>query len=62
MLDNMVAFLLLEETNQKNMEGLIEDALLVIGRLVNRGKSKFYKARSRLKGRSKYLGQSTRRC
>jgi hypothetical protein len=44
------------------MEGSIEDALVVRGRLVERDKGKFFSGKSKSKGRSKSSVQSTRRC
>jgi hypothetical protein len=40
-LEDMVASMLFEEMRQKNMEGSTKDALLVRGRLIDRGKGKF---------------------
>jgi hypothetical protein len=41
MLEDVVSSLISEEMRQKNMKGLTKDALMVRGRLVNRGKGKF---------------------
>ena len=56
-IDNVVASLFSEEMRWKNMEGLIHDALMVRGRLVDRGKgktsSRISNSRGRYKNRSK---------
>jgi hypothetical protein len=44
------------------MEGLTKDALVVRGRPIDRDKGKFFGRKSKSKGRSKSLVQSTRRC
>jgi hypothetical protein len=41
MLEDVVSSLISEEMRKKNMKGLTKDALMVRGRLVNRGKGKF---------------------
>jgi hypothetical protein len=61
-LEDVVASLLSEEMRRKNMEGLIKDALVVRGQLVDRDKGKFSFRKSKLKGRYKSLVQSKRRC
>jgi hypothetical protein len=61
-LEYVVASLLLEEMRWKNMEGLTKDALMVRGHRLNRDKGKFSSRKSKLKGRSKSLVQSMRRC
>jgi hypothetical protein len=48
---------------RKNMEGSNKDALVVRGQLVDRDKGKFSVRKSKSKGRSKSMVQSTtRRC
>jgi hypothetical protein len=61
-LEDVVASLLSEEMRRKNMEGSTKDALVVRGRPVDRDKGKFSGRKSKSKGRSKSLVQSTRRC
>jgi predicted RNA-binding protein YlxR (DUF448 family) len=46
----------------KNMEGSTKDALMVRGRPVDIDKGKLSGRKSKLRGRSKYLVQSMRRC
>jgi hypothetical protein len=47
---------------RKNMEGSTKDALVVRGRPIDRDKGKFFGRKSKLKGRSKSLVHSMRRC
>lgn len=47
---------------KENMEGSTKDDLMVIGWLVGRGKRNSSRQRSKSKGRSKSLRQSTRKC
>jgi hypothetical protein len=49
----IVAYLLSEDIRMKNMEGLTNDALVVIGQSVDRDKGKFSSRKSKSKGRSK---------
>jgi hypothetical protein len=48
-LEDVVASLLLEEMRWKNMEGSTKDALVVRGRLVDKGKGKFFVERLSLR-------------
>jgi hypothetical protein len=61
-LEDVVASLISKEMRRKNMEGSTKDVLVVRGRPVDRAKSKFFGRKSKSKGRSKSLVQSTRRC
>lgn len=65
-IDDVVASLLFEEMRWNNMEGLTHGALMVRGRLFEKGKGKFSSRKSKLRGRSKtisrWLGPLTRRC
>ena len=54
-IEDVVAYLLLEEMRWNNMEGLIKDAFMVRGQSVDRDKGKFYGRNSKSKGRSKSL-------
>jgi hypothetical protein len=47
---------------RNNMEGSNKYSLLVRAQLVERDKGKLFNRKSKLKGRSKFLVQSTRRC
>jgi len=60
-LEDAVSLLLSEEKRKKNMEGSKKYALVVRGLLVHKDKGKLYGRKSKSKGRSKSLVQSTKR-
>jgi hypothetical protein len=61
-LEDVVSSLLSEEMIRNNMEGSTKDALVVRGQPIDRDKVKFSVRKSKLKGISKSLIKSTRRC
>jgi hypothetical protein len=58
----VVASVLSEEMRRRNMEGLTKEDEVVRVRPVERDKEKFLGRKSKLKGRSKSMVHSTRRC